>query len=309
MPTKRKVPAARKSANKPATPKEEVVIEEQETIVQENIESEEEIKEIVNVPYIPKEEVKVEEPKKEGKGVPSSFEFKDRSYSIKGEDEPVAYYFKRKFLWYDPIKGYEREVLFTDNQKTPFVDEFKGAVIPARPALRGGVLRVPKEKRVWQYILSELHPHLGKRYVELDSRKDAIDELEEMNTEFEAMKLAMEMDISKAESIVRANVGSVVSKMSSFEIMRDLRVMAKQDPQLLIDLANDDNIELRNIAAKAVEQSVLKISADRRTVTWGANGRKLFSVPFEEHPLIAITSWFKTNEGLDLLPQIERKIA
>ena len=305
---KKRVSAVNKPASSLATPKEEVV-KEQDTIVQENVESEEEIKEIINVPYTPREEVKVEVPKKEEIGVPSSFEFKDRNYSIKGDEEPVAYYFMRKFLWYDPNKGYEREVMFTENQKTPFVDEFQGAVIPARPALRGGVLRVPKEKRVWQYILSELHPHLDKRYVELDSRKDAIDELEEMNTEFEAMKLAMEMDINKAESIVRANVGSIVSKMSSFEIMRDLRVMAKQDPQLLIDLANDDNIELRNIAAKAVEQSVLKISADRRTVTWGANGRKLFSVPFEEHPLIAITAWFKTNEGLDLLPQIERKIA
>jgi hypothetical protein len=71
---------------------------------------------------------------------------------------------------------------------------------------------------------------------------EAEDELEDIELEVMAMNAALEMDIDQAESIVRVEVGSRVNKMSSKEIKRDLLLLARNNPSLFIELANDDNV-------------------------------------------------------------------
>lgn len=238
-----------------------------------------------------------------------TFEFKDRYYHLKGDKTPVSYILKsKKLMWYDESVGYEREIMFTENQKTPFVDEFKGEVRPAHIIFRDGLLRIPKEKVVQQKILSIYHKDLGRIYLERNEEKDAMDELDLIELELEAMNLCNEMDISKAESIVRMDVGSKVSTMSSKEIKRDLMLLCKKNPQLVIELAEDDSVEARNLGIKAVEQGILKLSADHRTFFLGSNNRKLFSVPFDEHPYSALVNWFKTDEGLEVYAQLEKRV-
>ena len=262
-----------------------------------------EFAEVNELPEVEKPTVKKEKKKKD------TFEFKDRYYNLKGNKEPVSYILKsKKLMWYDENVGYEREIMFTDNQKTPFVDEFKGEVRPAHIIFRDGTLRIPKEKVVQQKILSIYHKDLGKIYEERNEEKDAMDELDLIELELEAMNLCQEMDISKAESIVRMDVGSKVSSMSSKEIKRDLMLLCKKNPQLVIDLAEDDSVEARNLGIKAVEQGILKLSADHRTFFLGSNNRKLFAVPFDEHPYSALVNWFKTDEGLDVYAQLEKRV-
>lgn len=236
------------------------------------------------------------------------FELKDRYYHLKGDITPVAYFVKPKFLWFDEEKEEEREIMFTENQSTPFVDEFKGEARRARLSFRDGVLHVPRNKVVWQKILSIYHPHLGKKYIERNEEAKAIDELDQMQLELDAMNLANSMDITKAESIVRVRAGSNASKMTTKEIVRDLMLFCKENPQLVIDLSNDENVEARNLGIKAVEQGFLKLTSDHRTFLWGSNNRKLFNVPFEEHPYSALVQWFKTDEGLDVYAQLENKV-
>ena len=96
--------------------------------------------------------------------------------------------------------------------------------------------------------------------------------------------------------------------MSSKEIKRDILVMAKRQPAMLLDLIQDENIELRNIAIKAVEENIIKLSSDQRSFTWGSSGRKLMTVPFDEHPYSALAAWFKTDEGLEVLKSVEQKL-
>ena len=55
-----------------------------------------------------------------------------------------------------------------------------------------------------------------------------------------------EMDIDKAEAILRVEKGTNVSELSTKELKRDLLVFAKQQPKLFLDLAEDENVELRN---------------------------------------------------------------
>ena len=84
--------------------------------------------------------------------------------------------------------------------------------------------------------------------------------------------------------------------------------MAKRNPQAFLAIANDENVGLRNVAIKAVEENILKMSDDQRTVHWASNDRKLMNVPFDENPYSAIAAWFKTDEGVEVFKQIEKKL-
>ena len=245
-----------------------------------------------------------EEPKKK-----STWEYKDRQYYLLSKKAPVVFILKSKgIMWFDEKLGYEREIRYTLNQKTPFVDEFKGDSRLDHIIFRDGVLNVPKERVVLQQILSKYHPDLNKKFAETDNEAAAESDLDDMNLEFEAMQAAMTIDIDHAEAIVRTERGSAVNEMSSQEIKRDLFLMAKQQPGLFLELANDENINIRNLGIKAVEMGLIILSNDQRTFLWGSNNRRLLTVPFDENPYSALTSWFKTDEGVEVYQLLEKKL-
>ena len=115
------------------------------------------------------------------------------------------------------------------------------------------------------------------------------------------------MDIDMAEAIMRAEIGSKVSELSSKELKRDLLVFAKRNPKLFLELADDENVMLRNFGIKAVEEGILKLSHDQRYFSWASNGRKLLTIPFDEHPYSALAVWFKTDEGMEIYSNIEKR--
>ena len=77
---------------------------------------------------------------------------------------------------------------------------------------------------------------------------------------------------------------------------------------MLLDLAQDENVQLRNFAIKAVEARIIKLADDQRTFKWASNGAKLMTVPFDEHPYSAMAAFFKTDEGLEVYKSIEKKL-
>ena len=120
--------------------------------------------------------------------------------------------------------------------------------------------------------------------------------------------IANNLSIDEAEAIVRVNAGSAVATMTSKEIKRDLLVFARREPKLFIELAQDENINVRNTGLKAVEAGIIKLSDDQRTFKWVSNGRQLMTVPFDENPYSALAAWFKTDEGVEVYKTIEKKL-
>ncbi len=242
------------------------------------------------------------------------WEIKARQYYLAGSRSPITFTLASKhtprhpLLWFDEETNTQREIRYATNQKSCFVDEQNGSVTMEHIVFKDGVLNVPKEKQSLQRLLSIYHPHNGRLYNEFDPVQEAEYGLEDLEIELDAMTAAREIDIDHAEAILRAESGSGVSKMTSKEIRRDLMVMAKTNPRLFISLAMDDNIQLRNFAIKAAEQGIIKLSQDQRTFTWASNGRKLMTVPFEEHPYSAMASFFKTDEGMEIFSSIEKKL-
>ena len=171
-----------------------------------------------------------------------------------------------------------------------------------------GTLTVKKEQQNLQKLLSIYHPLKGKLYEEFSAKEEAVDQLEILDLQIDALNAARTMDIDQIEAIMRVEVGSKVSQMSSKELKRDLLLFARSNPELFISLANDDNVQLRNIAIVATENGVINLSQDQRTFTWGSNGRKLMNVPFDENPYSAMAAWFKTDEGVEVYKSIEKKL-
>lgn len=243
----------------------------------------------------------------------NNWEIKDRSYYLNGPHTPLTLTIpgkhsrKHPLLWYDPETKEQREIRYATNQNSPFRDNQKGEATLGHIIFKDGALTVPKANQSLQKILSLYHPLLGKIYAELDEVQDAKDEIVDIEEEIDALNLARTIDIDDAEAILRVELGSKVSSMSSKEIKRDLLLFAKKNPKLFVDLANDENVQLRNFAIKATESKIIKLSNDQRTFLWAANDKKLMTVPFDENPYSAMAAFFKTDEGVQVFKSIEKK--
>jgi len=253
------------------------------------------------------EQPKVEAPKIKAKPK-NTWEIKDRLYYLRGRQKPVSRSVRSANIYYfDESLGYERELKHTENQKTCFVDEMKGDQRLSHIIFRSGSLFVPKEKTVLQKLLSLYHPDRDKIFYEHKPAEVAADQIDRLELEADAIVLARQIDIDLAEAILRAEVGSKVNKLSSKELKRDLLVFARNNPDLFLELANDDNVQLRNFGIKAVEEGIIKLSNDQRYFMWGSTNRKIMTVPFDEHPYTALAHWFKTDEGMEIYSNIEKR--
>ena len=211
-------------------------------------------------------------------------------------------------FYFDEEKGYERELKYCENQKTCFVDEMQGDQRLSHIIFKAGVLMVPRELTVLQKLLSLYHPHRNKLFHEWKPEVIAESEIDILEFEIEALNAAKNLDIDMAEAVMRVEIGSKVSDMSSKELKRDLLLYAKRNPKLFLELVNDENVQLRNFGIKATEMGLLRLSPDQRTFSWGSNNRKLMNIPFDEHPYSALAAWFKTDEGMEIFSNIEKRL-
>ena len=257
----------------------------------------------------------VEQPKKETPKALAkpAWEIKDRTYYLTGAHSPLTFTLPSRhtsrypLLWFNKETGDQKEIRFATNQNSPFVDEQKGEATLGHIMFKNGTLFVPKEKQNLQKLLSLYHPGLNTKYAEFDAILTANNELEDLDIQIDALVAAREIDVDQAEAILRVEIGSAVSGMSSKEIRRDLLLFARRNPGLFIELANDENVQLRNFAIKASEAGIIKLSQDQRTFMWGTNNAKLMTVPFDENPYSAMAAFFKTDEGVEIFKSIEKK--
>ena len=242
------------------------------------------------------------------------WEVKDRTYFLLGDREPLTFTLKSRhtekypLLYFDPVKKEQRAIRYATNQASPFEDSQKGEATLKHIIFKDGTLVVPQEHQSLQKLLSLYHPDRNKRFAELQPQAIAQDELIDLELEILALTAARDMEVEQSEAILRVEMGSGVSELSSKELRRDLLMFAKRNPKLFIELAKDDNVMLRNFGIKATEQGIVSLSQDQRTFQFGKNKRKLFTIPFDENPYSALAAWFKTDEGVEVYKTIEKKL-
>ena len=108
---------------------------------------------------------------------------------------------------------------------------------------------------------------------------------------------------------MRTDLGSAVSNLTSKELKRDAYRFARNEPALFIELSEDEDITLRNLANRAVETGILNLTDDNTVFKLGSNGKKIMTVPFDQHPYGALAQYFKTDEGVDLMKSITKKLS
>ena len=245
--------------------------------------------------------------------VEKDWEFKDRVYILTGNHSPVTYTIQTKhtprkpLLWFDEGLKMNRELRLATNQKSLFADEQNGYSTLTHVIFQDGILNVPRTEVTMQKMLSLYHPLKGNLWIEADAAKDAEDEIDLLEFEMEALNLVQTLDIEHLEAIMRTELGSAVSTMSSRELKRDAYRFAKSEPALFIEISEDEDIKLRNLANRAVEQGVILLTDDN-TVFKFANGKKILTVPFEQHPYAALSQYFKTDDGVMLMKSLTKKL-
>jgi hypothetical protein len=240
---------------------------------------------------------------------------KDRLYELTSGKKPLVFTLptvhsdSKSLLWFDKEKGYQRELRYATNQQSCFVDEQQGQCTYGRIILRNGILRVPKEQVALQKLLSIYHPFTVDGIIaEYKPEVMAENEVDWIELELEALNLAKVLSAEEAEAILRVEFGSKVSSYSTSELKRDLLIFAKKQPSLFLELARDENTHLRNVGIKATEEGIITLSPDQRTFAYGQTGRKIMTIPFDEHPYSALSAFFKTDEGMEVYKAIEKRL-
>ena len=138
---------------------------------------------VVEQPKVEKtiETITVDKPKrieKKNTILKDGWELKNRIYRLKGNKKPLSRSIRSANIhWFDEEKGYERELKYCQNQKTPFVDEMKGDQRLEHIIFRNGMLVIEKEKTVLQKLLSLYHPDRNKMFYEEKPVAKAINQI------------------------------------------------------------------------------------------------------------------------------------
>lgn len=240
---------------------------------------------------------------------PPKWETRDRVYMLKGGKSPLTYFVKtRGFIWFDEEKGYNRELRYAINQKSLFTDEQDDNVRLGHIVFTDGVLYAPKTNPLLQQLMSYYHPEAGVKWEEFDPIQNTKDEVDTVELQLDAMNMVTELDIDHIEAILRTELGPNVTKMTSKELKRDAFRFAQANPKLFMEVAQDEDIKLRNLANHAVEKKLLKLT-DNGTVFKLPNDKKILTVPFDQHPYAALTQYFKTDDGVALMKSLLKKLS
>ena len=252
-------------------------------------------------------------PKSSVAEVEKNWVYKDRTYVLTGDNAPVSYTIQTKhnprkpLMWFDEGLKRNREIRLASNQQSIFADEQEGFVTLTHVMFQDGTLNVPRTEVAMQKLLSIYHPQKDKKWFEVDMAKKAADEIDILEFELKALNLVAELDVEHLEAIMRTELGGSVSSMTSKELKRDAYAFARKNPQLFIELSQDEDIKLRNLANRAVEQGIIALTEDN-TVFKFANGKKIMTVPFDQHPYGALAQYFKTDDGVDLMKSLTKKL-
>ena len=241
-----------------------------------------------------------------------SWEIKDRIYRLNGK-APLTWTIqtkhtrKKPLLWFDEDAGINREIRYATNQNSVFVDEQDGYATLGHVIFEDGMLVVNRNDQPLQKLLSLYHPKAGYQWEEVDKDKRAKDAVEVAEKTLDALNLVTELEEDHLIAVLRTEHGSVVSTWTPAQLKRMGFALANKAPELFIELANDEDIKLKNIAVLATEAGIVGL-VNNNTQFVSKGGKKLFTVPFDENPYLALARWFKTDEGVDVLKSIEKKL-
>lgn len=244
----------------------------------------------------------------------SKVTIQDKMYVLKRKSFPMSFMltarntFRKPLLYFDETTNQNRALRYAVNQKSPFEDEQDGNAILQPIIFEDGLLTVPKNNQVLQMFLS-LHPDNNILFEEVDTKKDASAQIDWMNIQLDAQIAARTLDLQTKEAIGRILLGTRVDKLSSEELNRDILIHARNNPQEFLDMLNDPDLRLHNIAAKALQDGLFTLRNNDRDIYFNLpdNKKKLMGIPFGEDAVTLLRSYLQSDDGIDLYKMLEKK--
>ena len=160
--------------------------------------------------------------------------FQDKSYRLLNDTAPLSFMLPTRhtkrfpILHFNEETGVNRELRYSPNQKSIYVDEQDENVILEAIIFEDGLLHVRKNNQVLQDFLT-LHPLNGVKFEEINKEKDAGKDVEVLNLEVDALVEARSLSLDQALEVGRVLFGNI-TKMSTSEIKRDILVFARREP-------------------------------------------------------------------------------
>jgi len=223
------------------------------------------------------------------------------SYTLASRNHP-----RFPLMWYDEVNNVNRALRYSTNQKSPFEDEQDGNAIIEPIIFEDGFLRVPKNNPVLQLFLY-YHPLNGLIFTEVDKEKDAVEEVEDLNLEIEALVEARQLTLDQIETLTRVMFGKDPSTVSTAELRRDILVFANRDPKEFLNILNDPELKFQAKVRLFFENKLLMLRNGDKEVWFNTatNKKKMLSVPFGEDHFDTVAHFLQSDEGIDSLKMLE----
>jgi len=242
-------------------------------------------------------------------------EYKERLYKLKTKNTPLSMLIAARnsrhkpLVYFDEEKGYNRALRYATNQKSVFEDEQDGHVIVGAVIFEDGFLKTRKEDVVLQQFLN-LHPDNGILFEEVDTERDAQEDLEYINYEVDALIAAREMEIDQMEAIARVALGIDVEKVKTAELKRDILVFARNNPQEFLEALDNDDITLESMVKRMFTENLLSYRRKNREVYFNLknNKKRMLLVKHGEDYVKSTMAYFHTEEGMEALDTLENKL-
>jgi|TARA_B110000285_G_C14998093_1_gene549913 hypothetical protein len=240
-------------------------------------------------------------------------EYVDKQYKLLGDETPLSFMLASRhtgrypLLWFDEEKGESRALRYARNQKSPFEDEQDGNAILEPIIFEDGFLTVQKTNQSLQKFL-ELHPAKGVKYTTINKAKEAIDVVEELNIEVDALIAARELSIDQVEAITRVAFGTNPSNVTSAELRRDILLFAKREPSGFLAILGDSTLMIDSLVQSLFDKNVLAFRNNKKEVFFNTptNKKRMITIPFGEDPLFVVSSYLQTDEGIEVLEFLEK---
>ena len=239
--------------------------------------------------------------------------YTDKVYKLTRGAAPLSYMLPTRnskrmaLLHFDEKKGINRALRYARNQKSPFEDEQDKENLIIEPIIfEDGFLTVTRENQVLQEFL-HYHPLNGNQFIEVDNEKDAIDDMESLNVEVDALIKARQLSISQLENVCRVVYGKSTDKLTTAEMKRDILVAAKKDPMSFLEMLEDPELEYNSNIQRFFDAGYLSTRRDNSEVWFSTanNKKKMLTVPFGVEPTQAAASFLKSDEGIEALKMLE----
>jgi hypothetical protein len=231
------------------------------------------------------------------KGTPVSFILSQSEIDDKGVTKSLL-------TVYDSVKKTRRAIRYGRNQSSPYVDEQDKFVRREDIIIEDGILQVPFDNPALQDYL-DIHPgnkaNGGNKFEKMDRARDAEAEELEIDLQADALSLARKMNFEEIETIAKLIIKGDMSRMSSGEIKRDVKVYAKNNPKKFLEFVNDPQLRFKSNVRNFLETKLLHFRKNQSEL-WikVPELRKLTIVPSDKDPVAFVESYLNSEEGAEI---------